>query len=175
MITKLLSDWFKIEQELLKASTYPGLAFQVWCLMTLKKIKETLQVIREKSAPSEKFQKYLESGSNIQRLYCKKNEDGTPFVIQTSEGLTLRFEGENKHLFNISIDELNEEYKDEIKNRDDQMMEYNNYVDSTIHEFDLKKLNPIHLPEKFFEQNPDKSLSFLTTMMDLIDFKDDSL
>jgi len=173
LFTKKISEWVLVEKTLAQAKNYPGLAFQIWCLTQQRILNRHLDIVREKSTPDKLYVEYVEKGIEIQKRYCGKDSNGNAVIIDTPQGPSLQFSPKNKAFFDADISSHNEQSKDVISDREKQLKEYDEYVDSTDQDFDLKLLNKKNIPEKFFEEHPDKSLAFITYCLDLTDLKDD--
>jgi hypothetical protein len=170
---KKIFEWFNIEAELKKAMAYPGFAFQVWCTINQKKVMDVLTVVKEKSTPSEAYSKFVQEADACKKKYYKTDENGNPIVKNTPTGQVYVFEGENKVAFEAEIAEIYANNKEVISEYDEMIREYYKYIQEDEIEIDIKLLNEKNVPTTFFELNPDKSMSFLQSCVDLIAHKEE--
>jgi len=165
---KKIIEWFAVEAELGKAKSYPGFAFQVWCTINEKKLKEQLDVVREKSNPTDEYKNFIQKIEDIKKELCEKDKEGNPIIDENK----YTFSEKNRVKLETKIDELNKENGDIIKEYTDKINEYFAYIRDEDLDIDIKLLNEKNIPEKYFEEHPDLSVEFIQSTLDLIKFED---
>jgi hypothetical protein len=168
---KKIIEWFGIEAELGTAKTYPGWPFQVWCTMVEKKVKSFLDEVRAKSTPSDEYNEVMKKAEEIRSKYCEKNESGEPILEDSPEGKRYTFSETNKKAFDKAIEKLNKDSEEIVKAHVDMMNKYIEYVTNDVLDIDIKLLNSKNIPEEYFKEHPDKSLSFLNSCLDLVNME----
>jgi len=168
---KKIVDWFQIESELTKAKSYPGFAFQVWCQINAEKIKKYLDVVKERSTPSNEYQVFARAAEDLKVKYAVKDEDGNPIIDSKPEGKQYRILDKDKESFESEIKPLMEANKELIESYGTQLNEYYKYIQEEMMDIDIKLLNGKNVPEKFFEDHPEQSLTFVEACSDLIKFE----
>jgi hypothetical protein len=169
---KKIIEWFEIENELRKAMTYPGFAFQVWCTINADKIKKLLDVVKAKSTPSDEYNKFADLTEACKKKYCKV-ENGSPVIVDSPEGPVYVFETENKDLFEKEIGGIiadNKVVKDEY---DAMIQEYLKFIREDELDIDIKLLNGKLIPTAYFESHPDQSLAFIQKCRDLVNLSEE--
>lgn len=97
-------------------------------------VKREVKLFSESNKPNEKFLEFDKKRVELCQEYCEKNENGEP-VIKNNTFIGL----EKNDAFNKVIEELREEYKEAIDEREKQSKEYNKMLDEEI-ELDFHKV-----------------------------------
>jgi hypothetical protein len=168
---KKIIEWFRIESELSNAKTYPGWPFQVWCTINEKKIKDILDEVRKKSTPGESYSEFLKKAEEIKVKFCEKTTTGEPDLEGSGENRRYKFSEENKKDFDKEITKLNKENESIIAEYSDMINKYLEYITTDSFDIDIKLLNSKNIPEEYFQEHPDKSLSFLNVCLDLVNIE----
>ena len=103
-----------------------------WRLIQFKKIFENdIKLMSEYIEPTEEFKKFEEKRVSLCQIYCDKNDDGTPKIVNnTYVGL------EKSSTFKDELGKLREEYKEEVAQMDEKFRYYETAILNETVEFD---------------------------------------
>ena len=126
MIKKEIPDYRKKVYQLLDVK---GEKFAYAVLKNKDKIETAFQTyldILQKYKPSEKYNEYDEKRVKLAEKFAKKDEKGEPIIIGE------RYDVEDKEGFEKEWDVLKEEYKEALKEWDDELEKKNQELDEEI-------------------------------------------
>ena len=176
-ITKKAIDFFSMESAIKAVSDAPGFKFQIPLARNEKRLKEELEVIREKSKQCAEFEEAQKGAEEIRKKFSDKNDDGTPKIIsEMSNGRPIqRYDIPEEKLEELKAEfekYWDEDLPKEAREKQQKIYEdYNEYITNEDITLDLFTIALNDVPEAYFakEEHKDKLKEFISTCLDLIE------
>ncbi|MCK5611917.1 hypothetical protein KAR91_59150 [Candidatus Pacearchaeota archaeon] len=105
-------------------------------------IRDEITALEEARKSSEAFNEYENKRVTLAREYADKDENGSPKIQDNSFVLTT-----NKELFEKEFEELKDQYKDELVEREKQIKDFEELLEETVDDYEGMKINFKDIPE----------------------------
>lgn len=140
-------EFVKIFNDLSSIKDIDGVKFGYALAKNINIMKSEVETMQSSLNPTPKFQEYDRKRVELAEKFSKKNEDGTPEIIDNA------YKIQEITKFNTELEKLQGNYKEEIDAQNKKIEEYNSLLDEEIaHEFFKLKLE--NIPETMAKHIP---------------------
>ena len=147
-------DVIGLYQGLNNVGLLKGARFTYAVARNLAELKVEIEALQKSVEPSKQYLEYDEKRVELAKKYAKKNEAGEA-VLENRDYVL-----EDKEGFNAAIVILQEEYKQALEEREQQVKEYEKTLDDDI-DVKLYMLSPDSLPDDITAQQTFSIISIL--------------
>lgn len=134
-------ELFQLKQALESVSTLKGVKFAYSIAKNLQEVNNEIEAVNKAMAPSEDFIQYEKERIKLNEEYAEKTEEGNPKVWNNNYVISPK----NRDAYEKRMEELKKNHKMALKERDEQMEEYQVLLEEDV-DITLHKIQEGNLP-----------------------------